>query len=29
MSRDVNIEQWKVHVKGEVKTAAVAGWRDI
>ena len=29
MSRDVNIEQWKVHVKGEVKTPMSLGWRDI
>ena len=29
MTRDVDIEQWKVHVKGEVKTPLALGWRDI
>ncbi len=28
-SRDLNIEQWKVHVKGAVKTPMSLGWRDI
>ena len=29
MSRDVNIEQWKLHVKGAVNTPMSLGWRDI
>ena len=29
ISREVNIEQWKVHVKGVVKTPLSLGWRDI
>ena len=29
VSRDLNIEQWKLHVKGAVKTPMSLGWRDI
>ena len=29
ISREVNIEQWKVHVKGVVNTPLALGWRDI
>jgi hypothetical protein len=29
VSREVNIEQWKLNVKGEVKTPMSLGWRDI
>jgi hypothetical protein len=29
VSRDVNIEQWKVHIKGAVQTPMSLGWRDI
>ena len=29
MSRDVNIEQWKLHIKGAVNTPMSLGWRDI
>ena len=29
MTRDVNIEQWKLHVKGAVSTPMSLGWRDI
>jgi DMSO/TMAO reductase YedYZ molybdopterin-dependent catalytic subunit len=29
MSRDVNIEQWKLHVKGAVSAPMSLGWRDI
>src|SRR5512135_2670059 len=29
MSRDVNIEQWKLYIKGVVKTPMSLGWRDI
>ena len=29
MSRDLNIEQWKLHVKGAVNTPMSLGWRDI
>lgn len=29
LSREVNIEQWRLHVKGEVKTPMSLGWRDI
>src|SRR5215831_20560665 len=29
VSRDVNIEQWKLNVKGEVKKPVSLGWRDI
>ncbi|MEW6544348.1 MAG: molybdopterin-dependent oxidoreductase [Nitrospirota bacterium] len=29
VSRDVNVEQWRVHVKGEVKKPVSLGWRDI
>src|SRR6476469_4182460 len=29
MSRDVNIEQWKLNIKGEVKNPMSLGWRDI
>ena len=29
VSREVNIEQWKLTVKGEVKTPMSLGWRDI
>ena len=29
ISREVNIEQWRVHIKGEVKTPMTLGWRDI
>ena len=29
MSRDVNIEQWKLHIKGAVSTPMSLGWRDI
>jgi DMSO/TMAO reductase YedYZ molybdopterin-dependent catalytic subunit len=29
ISREVNIEQWKLTVKGEVKTPMSLGWRDI
>ncbi len=28
-SRDVDIEQWRLHVKGEVGKPMVLGWRDI
>jgi DMSO/TMAO reductase YedYZ molybdopterin-dependent catalytic subunit len=28
-TREVNIEQWRVHIKGEVKTPMNLGWRDI
>jgi DMSO/TMAO reductase YedYZ molybdopterin-dependent catalytic subunit len=29
MSREINIEQWRLHIKGEVKHPMVLGWRDI
>src|SRR6187455_1744771 len=29
MSREVNIEQWKMQIKGAVKTPLSLGWRDI
>ena len=29
MSRDLNIQQWKLHVKGAVNTPMSLGWRDI
>ena len=29
MSREVNIEQWKLKIKGEVKRPMSLGWRDI
>src|SRR5688572_32478588 len=29
MSRDLNIDQWKLHVKGAVNTPLSLGWRDI
>jgi hypothetical protein len=29
MSRDLNIEQWKLHVKGAVNAPLSLGWRDI
>ncbi len=29
MSRDLNIEQWKLHVKGAVNAPMSLGWRDI
>ena len=29
ISREVNIEQWKLNVKGVVKTPLTLGWRDI
>jgi DMSO/TMAO reductase YedYZ molybdopterin-dependent catalytic subunit len=29
MSRDLNIEQWKLYVKGAVNTSMSLGWRDI
>ena len=29
MSRDVNIEQWKLYIKGAVNTPMSLGWRDI
>ena len=29
MTRDVNIEQWKLYIKGEVKQPMALGWRDI
>ena len=29
MSRDINIEQWKLHIKGAVNTPMSLGWRDI
>lgn len=29
VSREVNIEQWRVSLKGEVKTPMSLGWRDI
>ena len=28
-SRDIDIEQWRLHVKGEVKQSLVLNWRDI
>jgi len=28
-SRDVNIEQWKLNIKGAVKTPMALGWRDL
>ena len=28
-SRDIDIEQWQLHVKGEVKQSSVLNWRDI
>jgi Oxidoreductase molybdopterin binding domain len=28
-SRDLNIEQWKLHIKGSVQTPMSLGWRDI
>ena len=29
MSRDINIEQWKLHIKGAVNTPMSLSWRDI
>jgi DMSO/TMAO reductase YedYZ molybdopterin-dependent catalytic subunit len=29
VSREINIEQWKLTVKGDVKTPMSLGWRDI
>src|SRR5574339_1227414 len=29
VSRDLNIEQWKLHIKGAVNTPMSLGWRDI
>lgn len=29
LSRDLNQEQWRLHVKGEVKNKLTLGWRDV
>ena len=29
ISRDLNQEQWRLHVKGEVKKPMNLGWRDV
>ena len=29
ISRDINIEQWRVHITGEIKKQTSLGWRDI